>query len=212
MKHYPLITNKVNISKIGWKIGLLLNDTYQYGTAGLAKKVVYNDIRFENSLLIYPNSKFFPFIRSNIETNILRKIDFRNEIGTGGICKFVNNKTQVINIFIGVTNQQTNYRTNIFNLIDNNGSTKRNVWKNITGISGKNTIFKDKFLIQYKLFWFQSFSNSIDYNYSIDTSLDFKISNKFSLIANYFMTFENIEPKAVLPKGTQVSYGLSYTL
>jgi hypothetical protein len=207
-----LITNKINISKIGKDLGLLSNITYQYGTAGAAKKVVYNDVRAENSLLVYPNYKLFPFVRSYIETNVLRKINFRNEVAIGGIYKVIDKEHQVVNILTGAANQQTNYKTPFFNLIDNNGSSRRNVWKNITGISGRNTIWMDKISIQYKLFWFQSFSKLMDYNYSADTTLEFKISNKFSLIANYFMTFENIEPEQVLPRETQISYGLSYTL
>ena len=132
-----LFTNKANLSKVWKSVGLISNNTYQYGTVGKSKMVAYKDIRSENLFVLLPHKRFSPFIREYVETNKLRQIDSRNEFALGGFYKVMAQKQHYLNLMAGVINQTTNYRNSIFNIIDNNGSDKRNVWKWATGISYK---------------------------------------------------------------------------
>ncbi len=206
-----LLTNKLKITKVVNLVGLISNFTYQYGTATSKKIVVYDDYRFDNSLIIKPKSTFSPFIRTFTEKNIIRKIDFRNEIAVGILYKIMNKPQQGINILVAGVNQQTNYNASEFDYIDSNGSYKRNTWKAMAGINGFNTLIKDRLTAEYKLFWMQAFNQSIDYAYLIDITLDFKISKRFAFQANYLKTYEKVEPKGVLPYEVQLTYGLSFT-
>ncbi len=207
-----LLTNKLKLTKVVNSFGLISNFAYQYGTATSKKYIVYNDFRFENTLLIKPKNSFCPFVRTFTEKNIIRQIDFRNEIAVGVLYKLINKKEQRVNILFAGVNQQTNYKGSKFDLIDNKGANNRNTWKGMAGINGFNTILKDRLTAEYRFFWMQAFSTPIDYAYLIDLTLEFKINKRFSLQANYLHTFENIESKGVLPYEAQLTYGLSVTL
>lgn len=206
-----LLTNKLKLTKLYHTIGLLSNFTYQYGTASAKKINTYNDYRIENIFLLYPKSTFVPFVRWFTEKNLLRKIDFRNEISTGVIYKVVNKKNQAINLFIAGAYQQTNYEGNTFNHIDNNGSHSLTTWEGLAGIAGSNTLVKDKLTAEYRLLGMQSFHEKLDYSLFADITLDFKLSKRFSILANGFYTYENIEQTGVVPYEVQFTYGLSLT-
>lgn len=207
-----LFTNKANLSKAGKKIGFISNNTYQYGTVSFSgrKIVTYNDVRSENLLVLLPKSRFSPFARVFLETNIIRKIDFRNEFAVGSFYKLMNKPNHSLSILVAGVNQQTNYVGNVFNIIDNNGSDKRNVWKWATGISGTSTIIKNHISLDYRAFYMQNIELAKDYNYLIDLILNVKITKGLSFNVEYFRTFENVEQEKVLPKEVQINYGFSY--
>lgn len=205
-----LFTNKANLTKVGKWLGFISNNTLQYGTVGKSKMVAYKDIRSENLFVLLPRKRFSPFIREYVETNKLRQIVFRNELALGGFYKVITQKQHYLNLMAGVINQTTNYRTSIFNIIDNYASDKRNVWKWATGILGINTIVKDRLSAEYRLFYMQNVALAKDYNYLIDVSLNAKIIKGLAFNINYFQTFENVEMKGILPKEIQLTYGLSY--
>lgn len=206
-----LLTNNLKITKVVNSFGLLSNFTYQYGTATSKKFVVYNDFRFDNTLLLMPKNRLLPFVRSFTEKNVIRQIDFRNEIAVGGLYKVINKNEHGTNVLIAGVNQQTNYKADEFNIIDYNGSTNRNTWKGMAGINGFNTIVKNVLKVEYRIFWMHAFNDPNDYAYLIDAHLEFKINKHFSLMASYLHTYENIEPKGVLPYEVQFTYGLSVT-
>lgn len=208
-----LFTNKANLSKTGKKIGFISNNTYQYGTVSFAGKkiVTYNDVRSENLLVLLPKKRFSPFARVFLETNIIRKIDFRNEYAAGSFCKLLNKPNHSLSILMAGVNQQTNYKGNVFNIIDNAGSDKRNVWKWATGLSGSSTIIKNHLSLDYRGFYMQNVELSKDYNYLIDLILNVKIIKGLSFNVEYFRTFENVEMQGVLSKEVQLTYGLSYS-
>ena len=207
-----LFTNKANLSKAGKKIGFISNNTYQYGTVSFAGKkiVTYNDVRSENLLILLPKKRFSPFARVFLETNIIRKIDFRNEYAVGSFCKLLHKPNHSLSILVAGVNQQTNYVGSVFNIIDNNGSDKRNVWKWATGISGTSTIIKNHISLDYRAFYMQNIELAKDYNYLIDLILNVKIIKGLSFNVEYFRTFENVEQAGVLPQEVQVTYGFSY--
>lgn len=207
-----LLTNKLKLTKVNDLFGLISNFTYQYGTASSKKIIVYNDFRFENTLLLKPKKPFCPFVRTFSEKNIIRKIDFRHEIALGILRKIISSKEHGINILVAGVNQQTNYNTNSFNIIDYNGSENKNTWKGMVGINGLNTIIKNKFHVEYRFFWMQALDEPKDYAYLIDATLEFKLNKHFAFQANYIKTYENLEPQGILPFEVQSTYGLSITL
>lgn len=209
-----LFTNKANLSKAGKKIGFISNNTYQYGTVTFAGKkiVTYNDVRSENLLVFLPKSRFSPFARVFLETNIIRKIDFRNEYALGSYYKLLNKPNHSLSILVASVNQQTNYAGSIFNIIGNNGSDKRNVWKLATGVLGTSTIIKNHISLDYRSFYMQNVELTKDYNYLIDLILNVKIIKGLSFNVEYFRTFESVEQEKVLPKEVQVNYGFSYQI
>jgi len=206
-----LLTNKLKLTKVNDLFGLISNFTYQYGTASSKKIIVYNDFRFENTLLLKPKNFFCPFVRTFSEKNIIRKIKFRHEIALGILRKIISSKKQGINILVAGVNQQTNYNTNSFNIIEYNGSENKNTWKAMAGVSGMNSIVKNKLQAEYRFYWMQAFDEPKNYAYFIDVSLEFMLNNHFKLQANYVKTFENLEPIGVLPYEIQLTYGLSVT-
>ena len=115
-----------------------------------------------------------------------------------------------LSILVAGVNQQTNYVGSVFNIIDNNGSDKRNVWKWATGISGTSTIIKNHISLDYRAFYMQNIELAKDYNYLIDLILNVKIIKGLSFNVEYFRTFENVEQAGVLPQEVQVTYGFSY--
>ncbi len=170
-------------------MGFISNNTLQYGTVGKSKMVAYNDIRSEKIFVLLPRKRLSPFIREYVETNKLRQIDFRNELALEGFYKVITQKQHYLNLMAGVINSTTNYRNSIFNIIDNYASDKRNVWKWATGISGINTIVKDRLSGEYRLFYMQNVALAKDYNYLIDVSLNAKIIKGLAFNINYFQTF-----------------------
>lgn len=207
-----VLTNKLKITKVNNAIGLISNFTYQYGTVSSANKIVYNDFRFENTLLLYPKKRFNPFLRTFEESNIIRKINFRNEIALGLVSKILSEKEHAINLVLAGVNQQTNYNFNKFNLSNFDNNDKINTWKGMAGVSGLNSIVKNKLRAEYRLYWMQGFDEMKNYSYLIDVSLEFILNKHISLQTNYINTFENLEPIGVLPFETQLTYGLSITL
>jgi len=209
-----LFTNKANISKKGNKLGFISNNLYQYGTispSALPKKIItYNDFRSENLLVLLPNSRFSPFARVFLETNIMRKIDIRTEYALGSFFKVYNKKKHALSILLAGVNQQSEYGGNTFNIIDNGGSDKRNVWKWATGLSGTSTIVENHISLDYRAFYMQNFALTKDYNYLIDFILNVKVIKGLSFNVEYFRTFENVEQAGVLPQEVQVTYGFSY--
>lgn len=207
-----LFTNKFRLTKVGNTFGLFSNAVYQYGTVSKKKIVTYNDYRFDNSVLLKPHRRLVPFVRFYQEKNLLRKVNFRNEVAMGVLFKLLAKKGQAINILSAVINQQTKYDRNIFEHIDNGGSYKRNVWKGVVGINGNNTLIDNKLTAEYRILGLQAFQIRQDYALLVDVTFDLKVTRKFSFTMNGFYTYENIELVGILPNEFQLTYGLSITL
>ncbi len=206
-----VLTNKLRITKVNNAFGLISNFTYQYGTVSSANRIVYNDFRFENTFLLHPQKRFNPFLRTFEETNIIRKINFRNEIALGLISRIISKKEHAINLVLAGVNQQTNYNFNKFNLASFYGNDKINTWKGMAGVSGLNSIMKNKLRAEYRLYWMQAFDKPQNYAYLIDVSFEFILNKHIALQTNYVKTFEYLEPVGVLPYEVQLTYGLSIT-
>lgn len=205
-----LFTNKVNVDKFWKKAAIISNNIYQYGTIGRSKLVVYNDIRSENILILLPRKRFSAFIREFAEINKLRKIDFRNELAGGGLYKLVAGKPHQLTAMAGIIYQATDYKGTVFNIIDNHGSDKRKVWKWAVGLTGFNTIVKNRLNTEYRVLYMQNLSLAKDNNYVADISLNAKIIKGLSFTVNYFRTFESVEMKNILSREVQLTYGLTY--
>ena len=204
-----LLTNKLKITKVNKNIGLICDYTYQYGTASAKKIVVYNDFRFENTILLKPKNRFNPFVRTFTEKNIIRNIVFRHEVALGALQKVISRKEHRLNFLLACVNQQTNYKTASLNIAQYSSSKNLNTWKVMAGISGFNSLVKNKLRAEYRFYWMQAFENKQNFAYLIDITLEFILNNQISLLANYSKTYEYLEPKGILPYEVQLTYGLS---
>ncbi len=207
-----LFANVLDVSRLDTDFGLVLRQSYQYGT--IRYRTTNNDVLSTNYLMLHPAATVVPFVRLELETNLLRRINFRYQPAAGLIYKVMATPGQAVNLFASGGYEHTRYDGTGFKYghddraLDN-ATDLLATWRAMLGLNGQNKLFGGKVALTYNAWWQQSVQDAFDYRYHADGSLSLPLTRHFSFTTSARYSFENIELVGVKPFDLQWTYGLS---
>lgn len=135
--------------------------------------------------------KWYPFLVTNVETNLAYELELR--LGSGGGLAYkptFKNGNKILFAFASIY-YRNRYTESIF-VNSNRMGNQRNMLRLVLHYNGSTQILKDKILLKTDGWFLQSTRESTDYIFKLYASLEFKLTKVFSLTADYRYNYENV--------------------
>ncbi|MEM6894141.1 MAG: DUF481 domain-containing protein [Bacteroidota bacterium] len=142
-------------------------------------------------LYLNGQKKWYPFLVTDLQTNLGYELEFRLGYGGGMTYKpaFENNNSLLFST--GAVYYRNRYTESIFVNSDRIGN-QRNMLRLVLHYDGSTHIFKDKLLLKSNGWFLQSTRESVDYIFKLYISLELKLTQVFSLTMDYRFNYENV--------------------
>jgi hypothetical protein len=195
---------EITHANAGW--GLSTRNDYQYGTTRYI--LTESDVISSNFIYLKPLSKVYPYVMGLVETNLRRKIDFRYQVGPGVTWNVVQAKPSLLKLSTTVTYENTRFGGTIFDDEKYNGNHVIETWRLTGRIFGRH-VLKSKLRINYEFWWQQSLSESFNYRFHTEESLEFAIAKHIALRTAVRYSYENVELLGLKPFDLFWTYGFT---
>lgn len=142
---------------------------------------------------IYLNEqkKWYPFLVTDIQTNLGYKLDFRLGYGGGLSYKPTFKNGNKLLFSIASIYYHNRYVEAIFVNSDRVGN-QRDMLRLVLHYDGRTQLFNDKILLKSNGWFLQSTRESADYIFKLYLGLEFKLTQAFSLTFDYRFNYENV--------------------
>jgi hypothetical protein len=200
------LLHRLEITHANAKWGLSTRNDYQYGTTRYI--LTESDVISSNFIYLKPLNKVYPYVMGLIETNLRRKIDFRYQVGPGLTWNVVQTKPSLLKLSATLTYENTRFGGTIFDDAKYNGNNVIETWRLTGRIFGRH-ILKSKLQINYEFWWQQSLSESFNYRFHTEESLEFPIAKYIALRTAVRYSYENVELLGLKPFDLFWTYGFT---
>ncbi|MEL6976022.1 MAG: DUF481 domain-containing protein [Bacteroidota bacterium] len=142
-------------------------------------------------LYLNGQKKWYPFLVTDLQTNLGYELEFR--LGYGGGLTYrppVENNNSLL-FSTAAVYYRNRYTESIFVNSDRIGN-QRNMLRLVLHYDGSTHIFKDKLLLKSNGWFLQSTRESADYIFKLYISLELKLTQVFSLTTDYRFNYENV--------------------
>lgn len=201
-----LLLHRLEIAHANANWGLSTRNDYQYGTTRYT--LTESDVISSNFVYLKPLSKVYPYVMGLVETNLRRKIDFRYQVGPGVTWNVVQTKPSLLKLSTTVTYENTRFGGTIFDDEKYNGTNVIETWRLTSRIFGRH-VLKSKLRINYEFWWQQSLSESFNYRFHTEESLEFPIAKHITLRTAVRYSHENVELLGLKPFDLFWTYGFT---
>ncbi|MEL6916823.1 MAG: DUF481 domain-containing protein [Bacteroidota bacterium] len=142
-------------------------------------------------LFVGDGKKWYPFLVTDLQTNLGYELEFRLGYG-GGITYNPTLKNGHKLLFSTAAVYYKNRYTESVFVNSSRIGNQRNMLRWILHYDGSTQIFKDKLLLRSNGWFLQSTRESTDYIFKLYISLEFKLTKVFSLTTDYRFNYENV--------------------
>lgn len=182
-------------------------NSYVYQEFG--KEKADEDIVSLNFLYFHPEKKIYPLLIGIASTNYRRQFDLRYLVGTGVTFQILNEKEYWLKLSVSSEYEQTHFVKTEFNYSEYNGSTWINTLRGTIWINGKYQLLDKKLILSHESYFQPSLSNSANFRWQADLSLELPISKYFNFKVNYLDTFESIVIQDQEQEDRLLTFGLT---
>lgn len=186
-----ILRSRTDFSIRPWKKWVYKN-TNSYVYQAFDKDKADSDFLSLNFLYFNPERRLYPQVLGFISTNFRREIGLRYLIGAGATYQIIKGNKSWLKASLTLEHEQTDFKRNMFNNMEYNGSSTINTWRSTLWISGNYEMFKKKVVLKHQSYYQPSLEDSENYRWQIDLSAEFPIWKFLSFKINYLRTFESI--------------------
>lgn len=186
-----ILRSRTDFSIRPWEKWVYKN-TNSYVYQAFDKDKADSDFLSLNFLYFNPERRLYPQVLGFISTNFRREIGQRYLIGAGATYQIVKGAKSWLKASLTLEYEETDFKRNVFNKMQFNGSRSINTWRSTVWISGTYEVFKKKVVLKHQSYYQPSLEDNENYRWQIDLSAEFPIWKFLSFKINYLRTFESI--------------------
>ena len=203
-----LLLTRVEAAHANRKWGISTRNDYQYGTT--RHLLTESDVISYNFLYLTPLNRVYPYLMGLVETNYRRNINFRYQVGPGVSWNVIQKKKSNLKLSLTGTYENTRYGGTVFDDDRYNGSNVIETLRLTGRIFGKHSL-PNNFRISYEFWWQQSVSESFNFRYHTEESLEFPFSKHVAFRTSVRYSYENTELSGLKPFDLFWTYGFTIT-
>jgi hypothetical protein len=170
------------------------------------------DLLSRNFLYWNPQSLWYPFAISFVQTNYRRKIDLRWFGGAGITYQLLRSKTNKLKLSAGLIHETSRFSSDQFNTRNYNGSQSISLWRVTTFVSGWHTFPSIPFSLDYMAYWQPGFDSVANTRLQAEITARIPLYRGVSVSCNYLIAYEQVTVQNVTQTDRIVTFGITYNL
>jgi hypothetical protein len=203
-----IISNTLDLSHLGKKVGIKSSNSYIYGT--IFKNETENDVFSRNFFYLNPRKRAYPYVMAWFQHSQRQQIQFRHQVGIGATYTLIDKMNHLLKISATITREQTRYNGTSFWIepenLTNNEITN---YRATTRLLGSHTLLEKRLKILYETWYQPAFDDRTNWRYLLNAGVELPISKHISFRSTLLYTHENTVLTNIKRDDKIVVFGLS---
>lgn len=184
------------------------NNLYQE----FGNKKADNDLFSRNFIYFKPQTTYYPFVMTFIQSNFRRNIDYRWFAGAGGTFQVFRKTHSNLKISASLVREDTRFRKNIYNQSYYDGNKNISVWRGTIYLAGIYRLLENKMKIYYNGNWQPAFDKVPNNRVQLDMGVEISIWKGLNFQFEYVYNYEQVVALQIKEVDRILTFGINYQI